>query len=382
MTIYLDNAATSFPKPQSVYREMEKVMRYCANPGRSGHRMALESGRMIHRTRELIAKLFGIENTLRIILTHNGTEALNLGIKGYLRPGDHVVTTSMEHNSVLRPLRSLEDDGIIDVTLIEGDDQGRIKVEDVERGIRKNTRLIITTHASNVTGTLLPIKEIGDLADSYGITYMVDAAQSAGTYEIPINKWKIDLLAFPGHKGLLGPQGTGALYVREGIRLKPLWEGGTGSQSESLIQPQLLPDRFESGTHNTIGLGGLGAGIQFILEEGLDTIRRHEEKLTQRLLDGLMGIKGVRVFGPGNIKEQAGVVSFLIQGLDCSELSFMLDNNYDIASRSGLHCAPLAHRTIGTFETGTVRLSVGYFNRMWEIDRAIEAIEEISRFAR
>ena len=181
---------------------------------------------------------------------------------------------------------------------------------------------------------------------------------------------------------LLGPQGTGALYVREGIRLKPLWEGGTGSQSESLIQPQLLPDRFESGTHNTIGLGGLGAGIQFILEEGLDTIRRHEEKLTQRLLDGLMGIKGVRVFGPGNIKEQAGVVSFLIQGLDCSELSFMLDNNYDIASRSGLHCAPLAHRTIGTFETGTVRLSVGYFNRMREIDRAIEAIEEISRFAR
>ena len=254
--------------------------------------MALESGRMIHRTRELIAKLFGIENTLRIILTHNGTEALNLGIKGYLRPGDHVVTTSMEHNSVLRPLRSLEDDGIIDVTLIEGDDQGRIKVEDVERGIRKNTRLIITTHASNVTGTLLPIKEIGDLADSYGITYMVDAAQSAGAYEIPINKWKIDLLAFPGHKGLLGPQGTGALYVREGIRLKPLWEGGTGSQSESLIQPQLLPDRFEMGPIIPLALG-LGAGIQFILEEGLDTIRRLRRNLLKgvRWLDGIKGVE-------------------------------------------------------------------------------------------
>lgn len=379
MTIYLDNAATTFPKPESVYKEMERVMRHCANPGRSGHKMALESGRVIHRTRELLAKLFKIENSMQIIFTHNATEALNLGIKGLLKQGDHVITTSLEHNSVLRPLYTLKAEGQIDVSIIEGNEEGIDKIEIIEQEIRANTRMIITTHASNVTGSLLPVKKIGEIAQKHGIVYMVDAAQSAGIIDIDVADMRIDLLAFPGHKGLLGPQGTGGLYMREGIHLKPMWEGGTGSQSESLLQPELLPDRFESGTHNTIGIAGLGAGIEFILEEGLENIRIKEEMLTKRLIDGLMEVKGVRILGPRDAQKQAAVISFIVEGVDCTEASFMLDNNYDIACRSGLHCAPLTHKTIGTFHSGTIRLSPGYFNTIEEIDRTIQAVHEISR---
>ena len=379
MTIYFDNAATTFPKPEEVYTTMEKVMRNCANPGRSGHKMALESGRIVYQTRELLAKLFHIQNPMQIVFTHNATDSLNLGIKGFLKKGDHVVTTSMEHNSVLRPLKALKDKGIIGVTIVKGDRQGNVSVEDIERSIQNNTKMIITTHVSNIIGTLLPIEEIGKMIRKHNLVYMVDASQSAGVYDIDVNKENIDLLAFPGHKGLLGPQGTGGLYIREGIDLEPSREGGTGSQSESLLQPQIMPDRYESGTHNTIGIAGLGAGVRFILEEGIENIRSHEEMLTQRLIDGLMKIDGVTIYGPRDAKKQAAVVSINIGQGDTSEISFLLDQQYDIACRSGLHCAPLAHKTIGTFEQGTVRLSMGYFNTIEEVDKVLSSIEKISK---
>lgn len=379
MTIYFDNAATTFPKPEVVYRTMEKVMRNVANPGRSGHKMALESGRMIYHTRELLASLFSIRDPMHIVFTHNATDSLNLAIKGLLKQGDHVITTSMEHNSVLRPLKRLENLGIIQVTIVKANQEGNVAVEDIKQAIQESTKMVISTHASNVTGTLLPIDEIGRITQEHDLIYMVDASQTAGIYDIDVNQMKIDLLAFPGHKSLLGPQGVGGLYLREGIDLNPLREGGTGSQSESLIQPTMLPDRYESGTQNTIGIAGLGAGVEFILKTGIENIKKHEEKLTQRFLDGLKGMKKILVYGPKNAKEQGAVVSIYIEGLDVSEASFLLDNEYDIACRSGLHCAPLAHRTIDTFKQGTLRFSMGYFNTLGEVDQVLEAIETLSK---
>lgn len=379
MTIYFDNAATTFPKPEVVYETMEKVMRNVANPGRSGHKMALESGRIVYHTRELLAQLFSVKDPMRIIFTHNATDSLNLAIKGFFKRGNHVITTSMEHNSVLRPLKTLENNGIIEVTIVDGDKEGNVEVENIEKSIQDNTKMIITTHASNIVGTLLPIAEIGRIAKDHDLVYMVDASQSAGVYDIDVNRMNIDLLAFPGHKSLLGPQGVGGLYIREGIDLSPLREGGTGSQSESLMQPTILPDKYESGTHNTIGIAGLGAGVEFILKTGTENIRKHEKQLTQRFIEGLMDIEHVSVYGPKDVKKQGAVVSIDIDGLDTSEVSFLLDQKYDIACRSGLHCAPLAHKTIGTFEQGTLRFSMGYFNTLEEVDQVLEAIEELSK---
>ncbi|MCR1899257.1 aminotransferase class V-fold PLP-dependent enzyme [Irregularibacter muris] len=378
MTIYFDNAATTFPKPERVYEEMERVMRSCANPGRAGHKMALESGRMIYKTRELLAKLFKIQNPMQIIFTYNATDALNLGIKGFLKKGHHVITTSMEHNSVIRPLKVLEKKDIIELTIVKGDPQGNVDVEDIERAIKTNTQMIITTHASNVVGTLLPIAKIGAIAKKHEIIYMVDAAQSAGVYPIDVEKMNIDMLAFPGHKSLMGPQGIGGLYIKEGLFVESLREGGTGSQSESLIQPDMLPDRYESGTPNTIGIAGLGAGVKFLLEEGMDRIREHEEMLTQRFIDGVKEIEAVKVYGTQGAKKQAAVVSINMGQRDTSEISFILDHKYDIACRSGLHCSPLAHKTLGTFEQGTLRFSMGYFNTKEEVDEVISALKEIS----
>lgn len=380
MTIYFDNGATTFPKPEIVYREIEKTMRSSSNPGRSSHKMALESGRIIYRTRELLAQLFSINDPMNIVFTQNCTDSLNLGIKGVLKKGDHVVTTSMEHNSVIRPLKTLEERGIIELTIVEGDNRGMVSSLDIEKAIKPNTKMIITTHSSNVVGTLLPISEIGQIAREHNLIYMVDAAQSAGIYDIDVNKSNIDLLAFPGHKGLLGPQGIGGLYIKRGIELETQREGGTGSQSEILSQPLIMPDRYESGTLNTIGIAGLGAGVKFILEEGIDNIRKQGEKLTQYLIEGLSKIDKVIIYGPKDGERQAPVVSINIGEADPSEISFILDNNYDIACRSGLHCAPLAHKTIGTFNRGTIRFSMGYFNIIEEGDRVIQAIEEISKW--
>ncbi|MDD2572925.1 MAG: aminotransferase class V-fold PLP-dependent enzyme [Bacillota bacterium] len=376
--IYLDNAATSFPKPERVYVEMDKCMRqYGANPGRSGHRLALEAGRALYRTRERLCMLFNIDNPMQIVFTSNATESLNLGIKGLLKYGDHVITSSMEHNSVARPLTALKEKGI-DTTFIRCDFRGILDPEDIEKTIKKNTALIVVTHASNVTGTLMPIKDIGAVAKKKGIPFMVDVAQTAGVYDLDVKEMNIDMLAFPGHKGLLGPQGTGGLYISEELDVMQMKEGGTGSNSENLVQPAIAPDRYESGTPNTPGIVGLGEGVGFILDRGTAAVREHEEKLTGMLLEGFGEIDGVKIYGPKNSKLKAGVVSINILDGDSGEISYILDKSYDIATRAGLHCAPLAHRTIGTFEQGTIRFSVGVFNTREDIEAAIKAVEEIA----
>jgi len=275
--VYFDNAATTFPKPNEVYDAIMKSMKeYGANPGRSGHKLALRMGREIYETRELLAKLFNIDNPMNVIFTSNCTESLNLAIKGILEKGDHVITSSMEHNSILRPLTLLGKEGV-DLTIIKGDYMGRLDVKEISRNIKDNTKLIAITHVSNLTGTIMPIEEIGRIAKENNIYFLVDAAQSAGVYDIDVEKMNIDMLAFPGHKGLLGPQGTGGLYVREGLSLKEMKQGGTGSLSHLLEQPDILPDRYESGTLNGPGIVGLGAGIRYIMKTGIKNIRRHEE---------------------------------------------------------------------------------------------------------
>ncbi|QXM07390.1 aminotransferase class V-fold PLP-dependent enzyme [Crassaminicella indica] len=375
--IYLDNAATTYPKPEMVYVAMDKCMReYGANPGRAGHQLALEAGRAIYKTRELICKLFNIDNPMQIIFTCNATDSLNLALKGILKQGDHIITTSMEHNSMIRPIVTLEKLGI-EYTVIQCDKKGMIDTQDIEKAIKENTKMIATTHASNVAGTLMPIEEIGEIAEKNNIIYLVDAAQTAGVYNIDVEKMNIDLLAAPGHKGLLGPQGTGFLYIREGLDLQQMKEGGTGSKSELLTQPEIIPDRYESGTPNTPGIVGLGAGIEFILKEGIEKIRKHEEELTAYMISELQKIDNVRIYGPLDAKKQAAVISINIEDEDSSEISYILDKVFHIAVRSGLHCAPMAHKTMGTFEQGTVRFSLGYFNTKEDVEKAVEALKKI-----
>ncbi|MEJ8555347.1 aminotransferase class V-fold PLP-dependent enzyme [Tepidibacter sp. Z1-5] len=375
--IYLDNAATTFPKPDKVYEEVLNCMKnYGANPGRAGHKLALEAGRTIYETRENICKLFNIDNPMNIVFTNNATDSLNLAIKGLVNEGDHIVTTSMEHNSVIRPIKTLEKIGVTN-TIVNCNEYGELDVNDIKKAIKENTKLIVTTHASNVCGTLIDIQEVGKIAREMNIAYLVDASQTAGVYNIDVKNMNIDMLALPGHKGLLGPQGTGMLYIREGINLNQLKEGGTGSKSEELTQPNIVPDKYESGTPNTPGIAGLNAGIEFILEEGIDNIRKHEEELTQYFLNELSLIPIIKVYGTKDAKKQASVISINIGNQDSSEVSFILDSVFDIATRSGLHCAPLAHKTMNTLEQGTVRFSIGYFNTKEDIDKAVKALKSI-----
>ncbi|WP_026476769.1 aminotransferase class V-fold PLP-dependent enzyme [Alkaliphilus transvaalensis] len=375
--IYLDNAATTYPKPEEVYNAMMDQMKgFGANPGRSGHKMAIEAGRLIFNTREMIARFFNIDNPMQIIFTANATESLNLAIKGVLKSGDHVITTSMEHNSILRPIKSLEKIGV-ENTIIQCNSEGIVNIEDIKGAIKSNTKMIAMTHASNVTGTIMPVEEVGRIAKESGLYFLLDAAQTAGVYEIDVKKLNIDLLALPGHKGLLGPQGVGILYIREDLDVMHMKEGGTGSKSEELIQPEMLPDRYESGTPNTPGIAGLAKGIEFIQKTGLDQIRQHEEMLTQYFIDELKKIEIVKIYGPKDAKKQAAVVSINIGEEDSSEIAYILDKVFEIAVRPGLHCAPYTHKTIGTFEQGTVRFSIGYFNTKNDIDEAIAAIKNI-----
>jgi cysteine desulfurase/selenocysteine lyase len=377
--IYFDNAATTFPKPEAVYSAVDECLRgFCANPGRGGHKYSLQSGRVILEARALLAELFNCGSAESIVLTHNATEALNLALKGFLKKGDHVITSSMEHNSVMRPLKALEKLGI-EATVIPCNNEGEITIEEIEKEIRKETKLIAVTHASNVVGTILPIERIGLMAKSYGVDFLVDASQTAGILDIDVEKANISLLAFTGHKSLLGPQGTGGLYIRKGLGLEPLKEGGTGSKSESLLQPDIMPDRYESGTHNTPGIAGLCAGISFIKSKGIDKIRRHEQELTLRFIEGMEKIKGVKIYGTKDINKQVAVVSINLGEAGSSDVSYILDQTFDIATRPGLHCAPMAHKTLGTLEQGTVRFSFGYFNTMEEIETAIAAVEQITR---
>ncbi|ADL08980.1 aminotransferase class V-fold PLP-dependent enzyme [Thermosediminibacter oceani] len=380
--IYFDNAATTWPKPEEVYRAVEDAMRnFGGNPGRSGHRMALAAARLVYEARETLAEFFNAESPTNIVFTMNATDALNTAIKGVLKPGDHVITTSMEHNSVARPIFALTKSGV-EWDIVRCGTDGSLDPDDVVKAIKPNTRLIAITHASNVTGTIMPVGEIGKIARERGILLLVDAAQSAGVLDIDVQGMNIDLLAFPGHKGLYGPQGTGGLYVREGLQLTPIRQGGTGSFSEELEQPEILPDRLECGTLNTPGIAGLAAGVDFVKKKGLKNIRYHEEQLTQRFLEGLKEIDGVTVYGPEKAADRCAVISLNFNNLDSAELAYLLDSRFDIQVRPGLHCSPLAHRTLGTEDRGTVRFSFSVFNTVEEIDRALEALREISLSSR
>ena len=382
--IYLDNAATSYPKPKEVGQAMmyflEKVG---ANPGRSSHRLSIESGRILYQVRENLAELFNVDDPLRIIFTLNVTEALNLALKGLLRPGDQVITSSMEHNSVMRPLRELEKRGV-EVKVIPCSSQGVLDPVDLERAIKKNTKLIVLNHGSNVIGSLLPITVVGEMAKRHHILFLVDAAQTAGCYPLDIKKDNIDLLAFTGHKALYGPPGTGGLVIGERVNTKkliPLKVGGTGSHSEFEEQPDFLPDIYESGTPNIVGLNGLKEGVRFVLAEGVDKIHQHEKNLIIRLIEGLKEIPEVTLYGGDYRKEQVAVVSFNLKDKWPSEVGLKLDEEYDIMCRVGLHCSPATHKTIGTFPRGTVRFSMSWFNTLEEVDQVIRAIREIAKSA-
>lgn len=379
--LYLDQAATSWPKPPQVLEAMASFLRDIgANPGRSGHRMSVEAGRVVYRAREAIAELFAVHDPLRVVLTPGATFALNLALQGLLRPGDHVVVGPMQHNSVMRPLRALESSGVR-LTVLPASPHGELDPAWVADAIRPETVLVVLNHASNVCGTLQPVAEIGEIVRRAGRLLLVDAAQTAGAVPIPMEEMGIDLLAFAGHKGLLGPTGTGGLVIGERVpleRLRPLTFGGTGSRSEEEFQPAFLPDKFEAGTQNAVGLAGLEAALRYLKEEGVERVRAREEALTAQLLEGLRRIPGVVVYGTGRAEKQVAVVSFNIVGRSCSEVAELLDERYDIACRPGLHCAPAAHRALGTFPAGTVRFSLGPFHTHADVEAAVEAVAQIA----
>lgn len=381
MPIYFDNAATSWPKPDSVMSSMiDFNLNIGSNPGRSGHHRSVEAGRTLFEVRENVAELFRIDDPLRISLTSNITHSLNIVLKGYLKTGDHVITSSMEHNSVMRPLRDLEQMGV-ELSVIQCDAAGRLDPDDIKKEIRSNTKLLILTHASNVTGTLMPVIEAGKIAAEHGILYCIDSAQTAGVIDIDVNSLKVDILCFTGHKGLMGPMGTGGFYLKKGLEdcIRPLMSGGTGSLSEFEIQPDFMPDKYEAGTLNAIGFAGLASGIRFILDTGISAIREKEDSLTTYFINSLKERNGIRIYGTDDLECRTSVVSFNINGIASSDAAFIFDEEYGILSRPGLHCSPSAHRTLGTFPGGTNRFSFGFYNTYEEIDISLKAVDKILR---
>jgi len=377
--IYLDNAASTWPKPPAVKEKMAEVIEdFAANPGRGGHTLAMKASKTVFRTRVQLSRLFGIQNPNDLFFYLNATQALNQAIKGFLKDGDHVISTTIEHNSVRRPLEYMSRTKQVEVTYVEPRGDQLFYVEDFAKAIRPNTRLLAVSHASNLTGVILPIAELGQLAKQHDIKFLVDASQTAGVLPIHAEEMNIDMLAFPGHKGLYGPQGTGGLYVHGEIDLVPMIHGGTGSQSEAIEQPTTRPDRYESGTVNTVGLAGLLAGVSEIMEKGVEAIGQHEWELVRKTMTALQAIPGVTVYGPRIETQRVGVVSFNIAGVDASEVSFILDQQYGIATRSGFHCSPLGHQTTGTDMTGAVRASFGMYNTEQEIEALIAAVDEIA----
>ena len=374
--IYLDNAATTFPKPNKVYTEVDKCLRtYCANPGRGAHDMSLQCELKIFNCRERLSKLFNIDDPLRIIFTSNTTESLNIAIKGILKPGDHVITTMIEHNSVLRPLYSLKKYNI-ETTFLPVDLKGYLNLSEIKKAIKSNTKALIVNHGSNVLGTVQDIESIGYLAKSLGLIFIVDSAQTAGYCDIDVKKMNIDLLAFPGHKSLFGLQGTGGLYIADNLTLSPIKEGGTGSNSESMIQPDFYPDKMESGTLNSPGIVGLNEGVNFILNTSLNTIRNHETELMEYLTSELKKLPYVKLYGETNSSIKTPVLSFNMERFDSSEIGEAL-NNKGIYLRTSYHCAPLIHKIIGTEGKGTVRVSPGYFNTFNDIEVLINSLIKI-----
>lgn len=381
--IYFDNAATTYPKPQEVLESQNNFYKEIGgNPGRSGHRLSIKAGEIIEDTRDEIASLINAEDPLQVAFTFNASHALNLAVWGVLKEGDRAITSTLEHNSVARPLRRAENILNIDLDFVRCDHTtGLIDLEDLETKLKKRTKLVTICHGSNVSGTIQPLKEIGELARKHGALLLTDAAQTAGTFPIDVREMNVDMLAFTGHKGLYGPMGTGGIYVRPGIRLDPVLQGGTGSRSEYDIQPEFLPDLLETGTPNAGGLAGLAAGIRFVKQKGVEHIHNYEKELARQLIEGLKEIPGIRYIGidPTNGEgERLGVVSFFSDRISVSELGSRLDEEFNILTRVGLHCAPWAHKTFGTFPEGCVRSSFSLFNTKEEVDEALRAIKSIA----
>jgi cysteine desulfurase family protein len=376
--IYLDNAATTWPKPQQVVDAIQEVLVHKGgNAGRGGHGAAMQMARLIYQTRQDLCVLFGTDDPTRVVFAQNATHALNQALFGLLQPGDHVITSSIEHNAVARPLWALKHRGV-EVSEVPGILGREFDLDAYDKAFQTNTKLVVTLHASNVTGTLLPVEEIGQIAHEHNAYYLLDAAQTAGVFPINVGRQSVDLLAFPGHKGLLGPQGTGGLIVQPGIRLEPLIYGGTGSLSEEDRQPDFLPDALESGTLNGAGIAGLGAGVGYILTEGVDKIRISEQALCRKLWNGLRKIKGIKLYGSDMVELRSPIVAFNIRNMDSVEASFRLEEKAGIIARAGLHCAAHAHRMFGTLEQGTVRFSPSHFTSEEEIETTLQAVKGLA----
>ena len=374
--LYFDNAATTWPKPEEVYRAHDQALRQGGNAGRGVNQASLAAGRILFRTRDSLARLFNVKERERIIFTQNVTESLNLALQGLLNPGDHVLVSSLEHNAVIRPLEYLKSRGI-NYSVVPCSPEGELDLRLCKQFIKPETKLLCFTHASNVLGAILPVHELGRLAREHQLLFMVDAAQSAGIIPLDVEEMNIDLLAFTGHKGLLGPPGTGGLFVREGIVLRPLIYGGTGTHSASLSQPELWPEGLESGTRNVPGLAGLNAGVEYLLARGIASLRRHELELMNLLLAGLASIPGIKILGPREPEKRVGLVSCVFSHHSADKISFLLDRNYDIITRAGLHCAPLAHKTAGTEKQGALRISLGIYHTEEDIKALLAALQEI-----
>ena len=375
--IYFDNAATTMVKPACVVEAVTEALCSLGNSGRSAHGGALSASRIIYDARMALAQLFGAESPDRIAFTANSTQALNIAIKGILNPGDHVITTALEHNSVLRPLYELENRGV-ELTVLPADSKGNICYEDFEKAVRSNTKAIVTTHGSNLTGNLLDIGRIGAIAEKHGLIYIVDASQTAGVFDIHVRKMHIDILCFTGHKGLLGPQGTGGIYVREGVNVKPLLSGGSGVQTYLRSHPPQMPTALEAGTLNGHGIAGLGAAVRYLQETGLSAIREKEQRLMKTFYEAVREIPGITVYGDFTSYNRCAIVSLNVRDYDSGEVSDALSEQYGIATRPGAHCAPLMHRALGTVEQGAVRFSFSHYNTKEEIKIAVSALRELA----
>lgn len=379
MRVYLDTAATSFKKPDCVCKAVRHFMRnIAASPGRSTHRLGIKASKLLEDTRNKTADFFGVDNPLNIVFTSNCTEALNLAILGILKSNDHVIVSGVEHNSVMRPLSAMTHQRNISFTVLNADQWGMTALDELKKAIQANTALIIMTHASNVTGTIQPIEQCGRIAKEYGIPFLVDAAQTDGCIPIKINKLPIDMFAFSAHKGMLGPQGLGGLYIREGINLVPLKYGGTGSSSTEITQPEFRPDKYESGTPNTPGIAGFSAALDFIVSVSVERIREKIIKTGKHILEGLSAIDKLEINSSKNMAENIGIFSFSVKNKDAGKIAEQLDNHYGIMTRVGLHCAPTAHKSIGTYPEGTIRASIGYYTNIEEVEYFIKALEKIS----
>ena len=377
MGVYLDNAATSWPKPESVYLAVDHFMREVgATPGRGGYQQEEEAQRIADETRTALAQLFHAPDPQSVIFTLNATQAINMALKGLLSPGDHVVTSSIEHNAMWRPLKALEKRGV-EITIVPCAPDGMLDPVDVEAALRPDTRMVAMLHASNVLGTILPIAEVGEIVHHHKTLLLVDAAQTAGSYPIDMQAMGIDLLAFAGHKGTYGPPGTGGLVVMPGIHLETWVEGGSGFPSRPETMPDELPLRLEAGTQNSAGIAGLSLGVQFVLEQGVEKIHAHEMRLASQLIEQLQAIPGLSILGPVNMEQRTAVVSVTVDDYIPDQLSAVLDKVFGVATRAGLHCAPQAHQVAGTLENGALRFSPGYFNTTEEIDYAVESLQGI-----